>query len=253
VNEPPRRRRSSGYTPDGRSGGSFPVWPLFIVIVVLGVFIGGVLAHFLRRGDLAAPQKTVRPTPVPVAVATPPAPIPHPERTTIAGHPAIRVPTPLPTAVPTGSPTPRPVASRTPVATAAPTAAPTATPVPKPLRTPAPAATTAPKRHTQPVARKPVSEPPPPVPADSPAGVVRAYINALANGNRVGAQQYLANGTVDQDSFIDASAQITGLRSSSNADGTAKVDVDLATASGKYFISFTLSDNRITDHTAIKP
>ncbi|MGZ3503984.1 MAG: hypothetical protein ACXVAW_05415 [Vulcanimicrobiaceae bacterium] len=257
MNEPPRRRRSSGYTPGERNrGGGFPLWPLLIVIVVLGFFIGGVLARFLGSPKIAMNQKTVQPTPLPTVQFTqPPSPTPSPEPT----EPPLPSARPTVSALPSIAKAPKAVAvAPTPTVAPAPTQSPTprATPEPTPAATPTP-----PPRRTEPIARKPepttppATAPPAPraAPTDASGSVVRSYINALANGNRTGAQQYLASGSVDQDSFIDGSAEISNLRESRNSDGSSKVDVDLNTASGKYLITFTVSSGRITDHTATKP
>ncbi|MDQ2871831.1 MAG: hypothetical protein M3R35_01735 [Candidatus Eremiobacteraeota bacterium] len=227
------------------------MWPLFVVIVVLGLFIGGVLAHFLGSPKAAPQKRTVVTPPLPIANVTPSPvePTPRPMRT--PSKPPVAAITLRPTATPKTTPTGAPTAAPSLAPTSAPTVAPTQAPTTAPVRRPP--ATVAPRR-IEPIARKP--EPPavaPATPADTSGAVVRSYINALAGGNRDSAQQYLSSGSVDQDSFIDASAHIASLTSELNADGSRKVDVNLDTASGKYFITFTVTGGRIADHTAIKP
>jgi hypothetical protein len=91
------------------------------------------------------------------------------------------------------------------------------------------------------------------VTADNPAArVVRAYIEALRRGDPTTASTYLGNGSPDE-AFIDSATRISSINSTRNADGSYKVSVDLQTASGEYYETFTVASDRILDKTAIKP
>lgn len=245
MNEGPRRRRPVYSEPPRSGGGEFPLIPAIIVVVLVGLFLGAVFAHYL-----AAPKNTsnalitVRPTPLPTAVMTaPPEPTQPPETPS---------PKPSATANATSSPSPRPVATSA------------ATPSPHPQSTVA-SATAAPAKTAPPATPKPVATPTPVLKRTMPvaratedtsaaaAGVVRSYIDALRNGRPQAAAAYLANGSPDQDSFVDAGARISSLTSSRNANGTYHVDANVVTASGTYAMSFTVSaSNRITDHVGVK-
>ncbi|MGH8163351.1 MAG: hypothetical protein ACREP1_03345 [Rhodanobacteraceae bacterium] len=233
MSEPPRRRRSSGYTPSNGDAGGFPLWPLLIVIVVLGFFIGGVLAHFLGSPKLGTNRAATQATPLSAVYVTP---VPSAKPVAVATRVRRAKPSTAPSLAPSREPTAGPSVART----VAPAIAPTVTPTVAPTVVPKPKPVVAPVR--------PASAPP--APANGAAGVVRDYIAALANGNRTSAGQLLANGSVDQDSFIDASARITNLQTIRNADGTSRVNVDLQTASGTYEMTFIVSGSRIIDHTA---
>jgi hypothetical protein len=125
--------------------------------------------------------------------------------------------------------------------------------------TPSPlhAATTAPLR--------PAATPPPlaPTPAavaetgsDRAASVVRSYLGALARGDRAAATAYLANGTPSEN-FMNSDAHVQSIRSASNGGQSYTVTADVQTASGEYYITFTVAPGpaglQITDHYSIKP
>jgi hypothetical protein len=127
--------------------------------------------------------------------------------------------------VPTPTPTPAPEPTRTPIETASPHAS----ELPSPEPTQAPLAQ-----------------------AGSPAAhIVRAYIDALRRGDPQTASTYLGNGTPDE-SFIDSGTRISSVTTSRNSDGSYKVEVDMRTAQGEYYETFTVASNRILDKTAIK-
>ncbi|MDP9110613.1 MAG: hypothetical protein M3M96_03140, partial [Candidatus Eremiobacteraeota bacterium] len=73
MNEGPRRRRPVYSEPPRSSGGGgeFPLIPAIIVVILVGLFLGAVFAHYL-----AAPKNTkntlvtVRPTALPTAAPT---------------------------------------------------------------------------------------------------------------------------------------------------------------------------------------
>ncbi len=103
-----------------------------------------------------------------------------------------------------------------------------------------------------PVARRPESPPQ----QNAAAQTVRSYIDALRRGDPQAAASYLANGSPDE-AFIDANTRITNLTSTSDADGSTKVAVNMQTGKGEYFETFIVASGngpaRILERTAIKP
>jgi hypothetical protein len=89
------------------------------------------------------------------------------------------------------------------------------------------------------------------------AAIVRAYINALANGDSATATGYLSSGIPDE-SFINpnVNASIADLRTARNDDGTFTVTVQIATSKGNYLESFALKPSpyglQITSHSATR-
>lgn len=221
-----------------------------IAVIVGGWFLGQALAHIFNPapGSSAAQQQ---PTPLSVT------PLPSPTPTEVAAA----TPQPSPTPTVQSSPSVKPTAAPTP--TLAPTVAPTPQPTVAPTQTPL-AEQTAQTRQTQPIARRPevTAAPATQAPAvassveDAASRTVRAYIEALRNGDPQSAALYLGNGTPDE-SFIDGNTRIASVNSTRNADGSYKVEVDMRTAQGEYFETFlvaaTANGNRILDKTAIKP
>ena len=90
---------------------------------------------------------------------------------------------------------------------------------------------------------------------DRAATVVRSYLKALSRGDRPGAAAYLAHGAPSE-TFMNSGSHIASVRSASVGPGTYKVTADVETASGEYYITFTLEPGpaglEITDHYAIK-
>jgi hypothetical protein len=90
---------------------------------------------------------------------------------------------------------------------------------------------------------------------DRAATVVRSYLQALSRGDRPGAAAYLAHGAPSE-TFMSSGSHIASVRSASVGSGTYKVTADVETASGEYYITFTLEPGpaglEITDHYAIK-
>lgn len=250
MNEGPRRRRPVFSEPP-RTAGEFPLVPAIIVVILVGLFLGAAFAHYLAAPKVTANKLvTVRPTPLPTTMPTPPpeqtpppqSPSPKPTATANAAL----SPSPHPAATRAVTPSPRPQSTPTALASAAP--AKTASPKPISTATPRPVATATPVlKHTLPVARATENT------SGAAANVVRSYIDALRSGRPQAAASYLAGGTPDQDSFVDAGARISSLSSSRNANGTYHVDANVVTASGTYSMSFTVSaSNRITDHVGVK-
>jgi hypothetical protein len=81
---------------------------------------------------------------------------------------------------------------------------------------------------------------------------VRAYINALRRGDPGTASTFLGNGSPDE-AFIDSNTHITSISQSPNGDGSYKVSVDMQTAKGEYYETFTVASDKILEKTAIKP
>jgi hypothetical protein len=258
VNDEPRRRRRPD---DGENEGNgwLSMIALIVVVVLVGLLLGAVLARVFG----AKTTVVVSPTPLPTIVVTAQASItPLPSASPSAKpHATPRVtPSPVETAAsPAASPsasasaTPRPSSSAKPSPTAASIPTPTATPKPRPTRTSSPA----PKPLPKPLKTISPARTAPQTAGDRAAAVVRLYLDALARGNTAEARSYLSSGEPSESSFMDRSARLASLNTTQNADGTYKVDTDLTTANGEYYITFTVNvapgGAVITDHVAIKP
>jgi hypothetical protein len=266
-----RRRRRLMPSGPRRSGdgnnnnNNFTPWIVTVlaalVVIVGGWFLGQALAHAFN-GPERSTTVAQRQEPTPIAVT----PLPSSSPAEATAPPSAQ-PTQTPTSAPTEKPTPVHTAAPTPQPTTAPSVAPThtatqapaASPTQTPAALPAPVRTSAPRK-TEPVYRRP--EPTPaaattaPVVENSATGTVRAYIDALRRGDPQAAALYLGNGSPDE-SFIDSATRISSVSSTSNGDGSYKVEVDMKTSRGEYFETFvvasTSNGNRILDKTAIKP
>ncbi len=245
-----RRRLSNKGTPRrSRPNGVNPwVITIFAALVVIlgGWFLGQALARVFN-GPAKNEKVAQAPTPVPIVT-------PVSSASPAAEATASPAPSPTPTASPKPTPQATPAATATvkvttaPVETAAPAAASTAAAAPA-RPTPVPAAST-PAASAAPVA---TAAPAPASAHETPAsGVVRAYIDALRRGDPGAASAYLGNGVPDE-SFIDASTRINSVTSTRNGDGSYKVSVDMHTAQGEYYETFTVASDRILEKTAIKP
>lgn len=245
MNDSPRRRRPQSDEP-ARSGGGIPIFPLLIVVVLLGFLLGGVIAHFRNApAQRTAAVASATPTSEPTATFAPAA--------TVAPS---RAPSPSPS--PSATATPAALALATPVRTATPLA--TSSKEPVRVLTPAPKASVTPSVAPKRVAA--VAAPEHPVPGepgvggtDRAAAIVRAYLSAMARGDQSEASAYLASGSPDE-SFMTG-GKVTSIRSSIGDDGRYKVAADLATPKGSYFETFTLESRPqglvIVERTAIKP
>ncbi|HET9096896.1 MAG TPA: hypothetical protein VFN37_09555 [Candidatus Baltobacteraceae bacterium] len=250
-----RRRRRLPNTGDSprRSGGNNGMNPWVVTIFAALVVIAGgwFLGQALARVFNGPPKgETVAQAPTALPVVTPP-----------ASPPA--APTIAPQSTATPRPTPKPTPKPTPVPSVAPEPSPTATVkvVIAPTQTAAPptAPTTAPTATKQPAPERTASaSPAPATPAPAPQAqspatrVVRAYIDALRRGDPSAASAYLGNGAPDE-AFIDSATRISSISSTRNADGSYKVEVDMHTAQGEYYETFTVASDRILEKTAIKP
>lgn len=264
--EPPRRRRAD----EERGEGGLPLFPLVLVVILAGLLLGGVLAHFFG-GSNRAPTPATR---IAVAPATqPPALVPSPSAAPSAtpspvasSRSAIPSPTPAKRATPAAgvSPSARPtikataaVPTPTPaVITPAPrrSAATPATPPPPP--TLHPAATLRPAVTAHPAAPRPVATASVvSAVGGDPSGVVRAYLAALARGDRQTAAGYLSHGAPTE-SFMTADSRIAAIRSAAIGSQQYRVTADVQTGSGEYYVTFTVAPGpgglQITDHYAIK-
>ncbi len=263
MSDTPRRRRRSGFDPApgrGSGGGEFPLIPAVIIVVLVGLFFGGALAHFLGR---ASTRGSALPTVEPTSAATaagPPSPLPAPRPAPRPTATATSHPTPHPTPHPTASSTssPRPSASPSPLPSPLPSARPSPIPTRKhvnaratkpPSPAPVPKRTIAPEPRTVPRSASTTA----PASLGAAERLVERYIDALKRGDTGAAAAMLASGSPTESAFIGSSTRIQSLSQRRNADGSYKVDADLATSKGEYFITFTVSGGIITAKTAIKP
>jgi hypothetical protein len=246
-----RRRRR----PDDDSRGGLPLFPLVLVVILAGLLLGGVLAHFF-----GGPK--AEPLPKQTAIAALPSPPATPEATPTAP------PKVSPRPSPSMTPTPLPTSSSTPKAVVAAVRA--TSPKPKPLAslqssnpptTPAPMRTQAPVPKASSPAPKSVvaavSETHAPASSndDRAAALVRSYLEALARGDRAAASSYLSGGSPNE-TFMTPEARIESIRSSNVGPQQYRVTADVQTAGGEYYITFTVEQNpaglAITDHFSIK-
>lgn len=256
-----RRRRLTSNGPRRTSGKRSNVTPWLVTIaaaiavIVGGWFLGQALAHILNPTERST-QVAQQPTPLSVT----PLPSASP-----GGATATPLPSPSPTPKPTQKPTekPSPTAKPLPTPTLAAVVVTTAPPTPAQVATEAPtAAPTEAPRKVQPVTRRPETTPaaaaqaPSTPEGDEASRTVRAYIEALRDGDPQAASVYLGNGSPDE-GFIDSSTRITNVSSTRNSDGSYKVEVNMKTAQGEYYETFVVAStpngNRILDKTAIKP
>jgi outer membrane biosynthesis protein TonB len=241
MRDSPRRRR------DDEPSGGIPLFPLILVVILAGLLLGGVLAHFFG-GSTGTPKPAqsviaiVTPPPTAAPLAILPSPSPSalvPKSPTSSPSPTI-APTPSPAHSPTSSPTFSP----------SPTPKPTLKPVPK--ATAKPAAPRTPKPQPKPTAAAKSA----PVLSDPAATVVRSYLQAMAQGDRQAASAYLANGEPTE-SFLNAGAAIGSIRSTALGGSRYRVTADVRASGMEYYETFTLEPGPggllITDHYWIKP
>src|ERR1700693_1605297 len=276
---PPRRtrRQSAGER-------SFPLIPILIGVIVLGLAFGAGLSTLMQRNG-NTPAALVTAVPLPTALNTPVAP-PREMLNVPKRVPPTRVPLNVPAGLATPSEAPVAIATATPTTRHVSIARSTAGPVPvvTAMRiTPQPAATIPPYAATP--APPPISGAPKPVPASPKApvavvpaqpadeadsdfarlgaGVVRFYLNALVRGDDASARTVLdgPRGSralrLSEKEFADASLRIVKLDAHGISD-SATVNVDLSTAKGAYFEQFSLrrlptGAAVIIEHTFIRP
>ncbi|HXO16830.1 MAG TPA: hypothetical protein VN909_01540, partial [Candidatus Dormibacteraeota bacterium] len=192
-----------------------PLFPLILVVILAGLLLGGVLAHFFG-GSRVAPG----PGPTTVAAVSPP-PI-------IASTPSAES-SPSATPSPVASPSPSPATTSTQLPTTSPSQSITATTHAASTKTPAHKATPIPTPAASPLpARKPValaattpptaSAAPAPARTLAPSGnsrattIVRSYLEALQHGERATAASYLSRGTPSE-TFMNAESRIESISS----------------------------------------
>ena len=263
---PPRRPRAA-------KSPWLPLVPVAIAIVIGGLAIGAGLSKLLTHPDDGA-NVAVAPSPL-AAQATP---APHQKKPVIVATIVPRI-TPSPEPTPSDLPSPTPEPSRSPTPSAlpssaasaapserpspaiAPTAAPPIVATPLHKRSPVPPATLPPD--AKPASGTPSAQTVAPVPATPAVAVVRRYIDALKRGDEVGA--YAALGglpgdkglSLPEESFVDSKARITSVRTTPSEDGSATVELEIASAKGTYFATFHVIQNAkgfvIDQHDFIKP
>ncbi len=244
-----------------------PLFPLVLVVILAGLLLGGVFAHFFGspRAPSSAPTAIAAlasptPTPVPIFTASPTA--------APASTPSARA-KPLPSTAPKA--TRRPAKTPAKILTPAPTTS-TPTETPTPTKTPAPTKTPTPTKTStvlgvvtsaSPISRS-SSAPPAASVTVSPLGsaqgrasaVVRSYLQALSHGDRATAATYLAHG-LPSETFMNPDAHIESIRSANIGAQQYRVTADVQTTSGEYYVTFTVENGplglQITDHYAIKP
>ena len=248
----PRRRRRSIDEP--ASGGRLPLFPLFIVVVLAGLALGAFISQRFN-GASRTPQFAIHtPTAAPPITPKPIHRVALKPRSTKLP----RKPLPRPSAAPSSSAsplsrasatTPRPVhrvALRTPNPAAIKRAA-----VPVTKSAPQPSSTAAPRPIPHAATPAPASG------ADTAAAVARDYLSALMRGDNRAANSALGkspNSLPDfaEQSFLTPSSHINSVHATANGDGSYKVEAEVASGKGTYFVTFQVSRNVITDHYAIR-
>ncbi len=245
----PRRRRRSGDEPPG----GLPLLPLIVLVILAGLLLGGVLAHFFGKSNSpAAPtasNETAKPAPSPAHKLPSAAPSPTPSATSPSPTASTtHSPSPAPSSTPTPKPKPSPSATTAPTAKeTVPSAKPTAAPTPTPAATHVPAATHAPAATNAP------AEPPSETQA---VGIVRSYLSALARGDRASAASYLAHGSPSE-SFMNSSSHVDSVRVATVGAQQYQVTAAVQSGGSEYYVTFTVGPGTnglaITDHYTIKP
>lgn len=245
---------------------------LALGVVVAGLGIGAFLSalqtrdHRERATIAAATPSAPLVTPVPqptrgaVAVATmvahaTPTPKPTPEPTPEPTPTPQATATPRPTPEPTATPRPQPSATAAPKATERPTAAPRATDVPTPAPTKPPTPRATPRPIVAVATARPPARPQTPAPTEEATGfvrtaqtTVRAYLGDLIAGNENAAYAALGKAPGDpgaqlsEEAFIDRSAHITALRTTSADASGATVEAEIATARGTYYATYHVTN-----------
>ncbi len=242
MREPPRRRRMDEEPP----GRGLPLFPLIVVVILAGLLLGGVLAHFFGGNT----------------------PRPEPSRVAVAPSPLSAYGAAVPSAMPTESPTPAQRPSPTSRPSPTPRPSPSASPRVSPSATPAVAATTVAAVTSKPATARPLGAsshsataapvapaPVTPAPAassdDGAVWVVRSYVQAVARGDRAAAANFLMHGSATEP-FLSADSQIESIRSAALGDSRYNVTADVRTDSGEFRGTFTLEQGasglQISDH-----
>ena len=245
--------------------------PIFAGVIVAGLGIGALLSALASRRPpqvatntvaVHAPTQSVERTSAPaIAASAAPAPkvtpSPKPSPSTTATVAASEKPTPKPaptasrSATPAATPRPRPTLAVV-------TAIPERTPQPPSSRPVSPPA--APRVPTAPPATRVAAATPAPVtqaPDALTAGaesLVRRYIDAVKSGDDAGAYAALGGtggNRLYEQQYLDPTARITSMSSTRTSGSAAKVQVEMTSPKGQYFLTFTVDGTRITDHAII--
>ena len=95
-------------------------------------------------------------------------------------------------------------------------------------------------------------------PADAQVGIaqslVRRYLEAVAHGDDTTARSALGgSGRIVEQQFLDPTMRVTSIGGTRNASGGTRVQVELNTARGQYFATYTIDSTGtvITDHAII--
>jgi hypothetical protein len=224
--------------------------PLFAGVIIAGLGIGALLSAFAAR-RLPAPSPAhsavvVLHTPTPVARTAAPERVAQNATATPESTPTVS-PTPVATrkATPTSAPTGTPRATIKPAPTIKPTAKPSAA-----IATVAPTAAITPRR---------VAEIPEASRAERQAvyaqELVRRFLSAVANGDDQAAYSALGgnSGSLSEAQYLDPTLRITSMTSSHNTSGGTDVQVEMRTAKGQYFGTFSVNagGTRITQREII--
>lgn len=250
--------------------------PLIVLVILGGLLLGGLLTRFFgntggtHEPPSAAPSFTPLPeaSQSPVSTFTPvpsasPTGKPKPAHSPMPTAKPSEKPSVKPSAKPSETPTPTPAATASARPSAKPKAAPKTpppviiiTPAPTPKRTPTRTAPPAPPTVAPAVTATPVLITGGPT-REHAGAIVRAYIDALANGNSATATGYLANG-IPNESFLNpnVTVSIAQLRTARNDDGSFTVTAQIETSKGNYLEAFALRQTpyglQITDHNATR-
>ena len=86
--------------------------------------------------------------------------------------------------------------------------------------------------------------------------LVQRYLSAVAHGEDAAARSALggsAGSRLTEQPYLDPTMRITSISSTRNADGGTRVQVEVSTARGTYFGTYTVDANgtAITDHSMI--
>lgn len=277
--ERPRRRRSVTSPPE-EPRGAFPLFPLFIVVILAGLGLGFLLSrHFGSQRQTTTTKTTATTLAAPTQAPTDsPAPNAEPTQTQSAQ------PTSSPSASPSAPPKPPPAPRQTPhrvalnspqpkpVVKPSPSPSAIATPSPKPpppTAAPRPVPTAPPVVHTarpatpKPATPKPATSKPAPPPATGGAAasqLARSYLDALISGDTGTANRLLnrssGSSVFPEQGIVNRTSTITSIRSTDNHDGTYKIEAELSGSNGNFYCTYQTAHGEageyLTDNYCIR-
>lgn len=258
MNEGPRRRRLRETAPPP-SEHTFPLLPLFVVVVLAGLGLGYLLSHHFAGTQRTTVGTTTMAVPSPSALApassTPATDSPSPMASL---HPT---PTPRQRPAPSTRPTPhrialttpRPKATASPAPTSSPSPVPTLpaqTPTPVPRSEPTPVRTLRPATARPAVPRSAPSGPPAVLSAAGAAAqLARDYVQAVIGGDPVTANRALGrapdNGDFPERQFLNKSSHITSVHTTANSNGSYTVETEIQGTKGTYYCTFQTAHNDV--------